>query len=74
MDGLKNVYRGLSLFFKKTIKNTHEQILSSHIKDSWSFLGGGVPYCVYMSMSYIRVTEFFKGNFTKTRLYNFYLI
>ena len=34
-------------------------------------VGLGLPYCVYMSMSYLRITEVFKGNFTKTRLYNF---
>ena len=41
MGGLK---RTITLFLKKdkktTIKSTHEQILSSHLKDSWSFLVG----------------------------------
>ena len=30
-----------------------------------------MPYCVYMSLSYLRITEVFKCNFTNTRIYNF---
>ena len=30
-----------------------------------------MPYCTYMSMSYLRINEVFNGYITKTRLYNF---
>ena len=33
--------------------------------------GRAMPYCAYMSMSYLSITEVFNGNITKTRLYNF---
>ena len=72
---------------KNQIKSTDEPILRSDLKDSWSFHGGCVgggegrgargggvramPYCAYMSMSYLSITEVFNGNMTKTRLYNF---